>query len=363
MPAFRLYDFEKEFLREVMNGAVLEIDSRDSQKCAEYACRALLTDKKTVLGAKGSLRPIVLNKIKSGGISFIKRLLIRHEPFVALPKPLRGTALHRASQDLGLIARDSTVKVDVATLKEECLLAGARKVMKMEDDIGRESKRVMMQKKKRKTCIDEIVKKAQQTGVADITTLWREYYASKATLVSVALQAIQAVAQIKTVYVLDIHSLTCLFPIATFEKMLALLTNSSIFAINMGEDSMILGSEHFKLLATKIMDGSIPIRRWFVEVHPQRRPTLIKWKLLSKNHRRKKSGLTNNPNAFKIARTEDKALWLQGKRDMPRLAWLAAPKSAYVGAKKYKVDMQSTTCKWKAACNIRDAGENARSSR
>ncbi len=52
MPAFRLYNFEKKFLREVMNGAVLEIDSRDSQKCAEYACRALLTDKETVLGAK-----------------------------------------------------------------------------------------------------------------------------------------------------------------------------------------------------------------------------------------------------------------------------------------------------------------------
>jgi len=363
MPAFRLYDFEKEFLREVMNGAVLEMDSRDSQKCAEYACRALQTDKKTVLGAKGSLRPIVLNKIKSGGISFFKKLLERHEPFGALPKPLRGTSLHKAAQDLGLIARDSTVKVDVATLKEECLLAVARKAMKMEEDIGRESKHVMMQKKKRKTCIDEIVKKAQHTGVADITTLWREYSTSKATLVSVALQAIQAVAQIKTVYVLDIHSLTCLFPIATFEKMLALLTNSSIFAINMGEDSMILGSEHFKLLATKIMDGSIPIRRWFVEVHPQRRPTLIKWKLLSKNHRTKNSGLTNKPNAFKIARTEDKALWLQGKRDMPRLAWLAAPASAYVGAKKYKVDMQRTTCNWKAACNIRDAGENARSSR
>ncbi len=134
----------------MMNGAVLEIDSRDSQKCAEYACRALLTDKKTVLGAKGSLRPIVLNKIKSGGISFIKRLLKRHEPFVALPKPLRGTSLHKASKDLGLIARDSTVKVDVATFKEECLLAGARKVMNIEDEIGRESKHVMMQKKKGK---------------------------------------------------------------------------------------------------------------------------------------------------------------------------------------------------------------------
>ena len=363
MRTFRLHNCEKEFLDEILNETIKAIGSRDSTKCAEYACRTILGNKTAIRLAKGNLRPIVLDRIKYAGVKVFRALLHRHGPFRALPNPLRGELLYLSSKDLGLIERDSTVRVDVATLKEECQLAGARKEMKMEDDIGRESKRVMMQKKKRKTCIDDIVKKAQQTGVADITTLWREYYASKATLVSVALQAIQAVAQIKTVYVLDIHSLTCLFPIATFEKMLALLTNSSIFAINMGEDSMILGSEHFKLLATKIMDGSIPIRRWFVEVHPQRRPTLIKWKLLSKNHRRKKSGLTNNPNAFKIARTEDKALWLQGKRDMPRLAWLAAPKSAYVGAKKYKVDMQSTTCKWKAACNIRDAGENARSSR
>jgi hypothetical protein len=68
MRAFRLYDFETEFLgEEVLNGAVLEIESHDSQKCAEYACRAILTDKKTVLRAKGSLRPIVLNKLEVRG--------------------------------------------------------------------------------------------------------------------------------------------------------------------------------------------------------------------------------------------------------------------------------------------------------
>ncbi len=88
---------------------------------------------------------MVLDKIKYEGVSF---LLKRHGHFQALPSPLRGESLHRVSQDLGLIERDSTVKVDVATLKEECQLARARKEMNMEDDIGRESKRVMMQKKK-----------------------------------------------------------------------------------------------------------------------------------------------------------------------------------------------------------------------
>ena len=362
MRTFRLHNCEKEFLQEFLNGAIKAIGRRDATKCAEYACHAILTNKTAIRGAKGNLRPIVLDKIKGAGVEFFRVLLTRHGPFLALPNPLRGEVLHLVSKDLGLIERDSTVKVDVATLKEECLLAGARMKMNMEDDIGRESKRVMMQKKKRKTCIDHIVKQAQQTGVADITKVWREYSTSNAALVSVALQAIQAVAQMKTVYVLDIHSLTCLFPIETFQKMLALIANSCIFAINMGEDSMMLGSDHFKLLATKIMDGSIPISRWFVEVHPLRRRTLIKLKLLSKNHRRKNTRLTNNPNAFTIARTKDKALWLQGERDMPRLAWLRAPSSAYKGARTYKVDMQNTTCTWRAACRIHDAAENARSS-
>ncbi len=232
----------------------------------------------------------------------------------------------------------------------------------MVDYIGRESKRVMMHKKKRKTCIDHIVKNAQQTGFANITKLWRDYSSCNSTLVSVALGVIQAVVRIKTVYVLDIHSLTCLFHIATFQKVLALLTNSSIFAINMGEDSMILGSKHFKLLATKIMNGSIAIRRWFVEVHPQRRTTLIKLKLLSQNYRRINTRLTNNPNTFTIARREDKALWLQSERDMPRLAWLAAPSPAFEGATTYKVDMQNTTCNWRAASSIREADKKGRSS-
>ena len=95
--------------------------------------------------------------------------------------------------------------------------------------------------------------------------------------------------------------------------------------------------------------------------HPQLRTTLIKEKLLSQNPR-KKRGLTNNRNACTIARTQEKALWLQGKRDMPRLAWLAAPASAFVGATKYIVDMQNTTCNCRAACYIHDVDENARSS-
>jgi hypothetical protein len=59
--------------------------------------------------------------------SIFKGLLKRHAPFVALPKPLRGKALDIAASELGLISRVETVRVDVATIKEECQLARCRK--------------------------------------------------------------------------------------------------------------------------------------------------------------------------------------------------------------------------------------------
>jgi hypothetical protein len=115
---------------------------------------------------------------------------------------------------------------------------------------------------------------------------------------------------------------------------------------------MILNDEHFSLLASNILNGSCPIRRWFVECHPKRRMKLVKIGLVSRNITVKK---TNTPNVFTIARRKDETLWKQGERDSSRLPWLNAPKYAYEGAKKYKADMQSTTCNWDRACAVRHA--------
>jgi hypothetical protein len=127
-------------------------------------------------------------------------------------------------------------------------------------------------KKKRIECIKKIVTLAQITGVADITMVWREFSASTKTMREVALDAIAAVCRLQIVYVMDIHKQTCLFPFPIFVQVIHLLTKSSIFAINMGEDNFIIfDNDHFKLLADKIEDGSIPLRRWFVESNPERR--------------------------------------------------------------------------------------------
>ena len=90
-------------------------------------------------------------------------------------------------------------------------------------------------------------------------------------MVEVALKAIAAVCRLKNVYVLDIHKQTYLYAFPIFQKMLDLLHNSCIFAINMGEDNGIFASPHFKLLAAKIVDGSLPLRRWFVAREAQTR--------------------------------------------------------------------------------------------
>jgi hypothetical protein len=171
-------------------------------------------------------------------------------------------------------------------------------------------------------------------------------------MVKVALGAIAAVCRFKNVYVMDIHKQTYLYPFPIFIKVIKLLTNSIIFAINMGEDNMILDTPHFQLLAARIEDGSLAVRRWFVESIKERQKTLIKFKLVSKDHSTHKKANADNPNVWTIARRGDKDLWKQGKRHLSRLAWLTAPSSAYERASDYKTEMQNKTCNWQAACAL-----------
>jgi hypothetical protein len=364
MPEWRLRNAEKEFLQQIMDRAMFNVQMRDMRLCCEHACRAILADQKMLKLATATLRPLVLDRIKCAGNTYFKSLFKRHGPYVALPNPLRGKALHIRGSELGLVTREKTMKVNVATIKDECKLAGARKQMKMHDDTGRDCERALVHKKKRIECIEKIVALAKQAGVADISLLWREFSACSETMRKVALKAITAVCSIKTVYVMDTHKQTYLFPFPIFQQVIDLLTKSSIFAINMGEeDNLIFDNDHFKLLADKIEDGSIPLRCWFVESNPERRISMITFKLVSKEHSSRKKVNADNPNVWTIARRRDKEYWIEGKRDLTRLSWLTAPPSAYKGAIKYKTDMQNKTCNWQAACAQRTDAEKIKATR
>ncbi len=64
-------------------------------------------------------------------------------------------------------------------------------------------------------------------------------------------------------------------------------------------------------------------------------------------------GSKEHPTAFTRARRRDMQLWKDGHRDDNHLAWLRAPESAYVGARKYKTQMQDSLCYyWNAACVV-----------
>lgn len=353
MRTFRLNFVEKEFLRTIINETLNAVQMQDRKKCCEYARCAIVGDKHMLIRAAAVLRPVVLAKIQTAGHIFFKRLLDRNATYLSLPKPLRGKALDVAASNLGLVTRVETVRVDVGTLVDECKLAQGRRQMNMQGDIGRDCQRVVVYKTKRKECIKRIVTIAQITGVANVTLVWREFSRCRMTMIGVALEAIAAVCKLKNVYVLDIHEQTYLFAFPIFKKMLDLLTNSSIFAINMGEDDFILTNEHFELLAAKIEEGSIPLRRWFVESNAQRRRLLVKYKLVSKQRSTQATRATN-PNVWTIARRRDKELWKLGERDHARLSWLHAPQSAYVSASTFKTDMQNSTCNWSTANALRE---------
>jgi hypothetical protein len=205
-----------------------------------------------------------------------------------------------------------------------------------------------MLKKKRKQCVQGIKAQAITTGVADITRVWRDFQSSTHAMADVSLEAIAAVARQKHVYVLDIHGMTsCLFQFPVFKDVLELLEHSHIFAINMGEDAGRFDKPHFNLLASKICDGSSAVRRWFVESNPTRRAILVECGLV------KDKAKPDKLNVFTIARRKDREKWNEGVRDLPRLAWLLAPESAFSGATQYNINMQNSLCNWDLACAAR----------
>ena len=353
--AYRLREEERSFLHGVMNQAIAIAHTQDLRLCVQYAISGIMNDAKVLARATCVLRPVVMESLAMRGPAIFREMFKRHGPFKKLPKPLRGVGLRAEAKKFNLCQRTQHAKVSAAVIREECELAPMRILMNMADEVGRESTRVIMMKTKRIECIKRIVQHAKVSGVADITQVWREFHASRKNLVEVSLEAIAAVAQIQDVHVLDIHAQTHLFAFPIFAKVLELLEPSYVFAINLGEDAQTLDTRHFKLLAGKISDGSLALRRWFVESNPQRRCTLVKCGLVRKAPTKRYPDPTvTHPNVFTIARRADRTLWDEGNRRSPRLAWLLAGESAFVGASLYKTDMQSTTCNWEKACDLRD---------
>ena len=342
--SYRLNEMEREYMLILIGEAVRSVKVRNTKMCTEHVRNAIRN------GAVRSmkLRPVVVDAIIKDGKGCIPRLINRHAAFKQLPLPLRGKALQKKGTELGLIQRTMTVRVDACTVKEECKLAQGRRDMKMAEEIGKNCKEVVMLRTKRKKCVEGIIAEANEKGIANITRVWRDFQSCTNAMEEVCLEAIRAVATMENVYVLDIHKLTCLFHLPVFTKVLNILTSSHIFAVNMGEDEGVFQLEHFKLLSSKILDGSCPIRRWFVQLGGSRRQIVAQCGLVK--HKK--------PNVFALARREDTRLWKLGDRNSPRLAWLLAPESAFSMAKQYNISMQDSTCNWERATAVRQETES-----
>ena len=339
---------ERQYVQTLLDEAIQHVKVRDMKTCAAFVQHAIETRRMS----KTMLRPDVIDVFAKPqcGFCLVQQMLNRHAGYKNLPLPLRGKALHQKAEELGLVERTMTVRVDASTVRNECNMAEGRKKMKMTDEIGRDCKRVVMLQTKKKQCVQGIIAQATATGVADITRVWRDFHYDTKVMTKVCLKAIAAVAKLKHVYVLDIHKLTCLFHFPVFQVVLKLLTPSHIFAINMGEDERIFDRPHFQLLASKILDGSSAVRRWFVESIPNRRAIWVECGLV------RDLAHLDKPNVFTLARREDCNIWKKGERHQARLAWLLAPETAYTAAKLYKTSMQDSTCKWTIACAKRAEG-------
>jgi hypothetical protein len=336
----------------LLNEAIEPVKMRDMKSCVAFVLLALNSRPR----ATSMLRPDVISKFANDGFSILRQMLNRHAGYKTLRSPLRGKALHNSASDLGLQERTNRVRVDTHTIRKECIYAQPRIKMKMREEIGKQCKTVLMIKKKRKQCVQGIKAQAIASGVADITRVRRDFHSSTNAMAEVSLEAIATIATLKDVYVLNMHSMTCLFHFPIFKKVLDLLTHSHIFTINMGEDASIFDPPHFQLLASKIGDGTCPVRRWFVESHPTRREIWAECGLVRDN------GHLDKPNIWTLARREDKRKSSEGVRDQPRLAWLVAPESAYTVVKQYNIKRQDSTCNWENVCAARaDVIADARS--
>ena len=344
-----LTQLERKYVQSLLDEAAQHAKMRDRKACTAFVQHAIKSRRMST----SMLSPDVINILsQKDGRRLLHTMLHRHAGYKNLPCPLRGKALASEAVREGLVTRTKFVKVDAATVREECNMALGRRRMKMRDEVGKQCNQVVMLKTKRLKCVKAIKALATTTGVADITRVWRDFQSSTKTMAEVSLEAIAAVATLKNVYVLDIHKMTCLFQITMFKKVLELLTPSHIFAINMGEDAGILDEDHFQLLAGKIRDGSSALRRWFCETIPNRRAIWVKCGLVRDNAH------PNKHNVWTLARREDYERWQKGVRDQPRLAWLLAPESAFNGATQYNINMQNSTCNWRIACAKRAVVSN-----
>jgi hypothetical protein len=169
-----LTQLERQYVQTLLAEAIQHVKLGDMKTCAAFVQHAIEARRMS----KTMLSPDVIHIFAKPKVGFrlLQRMFNRHAGYKNLPLPLRAKALHKTAEELGLVERTRTVRVDASTVRDECNMAERRKKMKMTDEIGRDCKRVVMLQTKEKQCVQGIITQASATGVADITRVWRDFH-------------------------------------------------------------------------------------------------------------------------------------------------------------------------------------------
>ena len=233
----------------------------------------------------------------------------------------------------GIPTRTREHKVSVASCREDLSNAETLKKQGQRDLIGYGAKQEIRVKEIRRRYMDDVQKKAKETGIIALPRSPLHVTES----LSLFLETLKKAIRIPHVHTLAVQGRRELFELNAFNRMLDLLRHTSVFAINLGEDSGNFGEDHFKSLASRILSGDSSIRRWFVEIDAARRRILENLRLV-----RTKNEVT----VFTTARNEDRRLWRLGDHKSPRLAWLRASLQTYIQMDTQNVTLQDSLTKF-----------------
>jgi hypothetical protein len=101
---------ERQYVQTLLDEAIQHAKLRDMKTCAAFVQHAIEARRMS----KTMLRPDVIDVFAKpkGGFCLVQRMLNRHAGYKNLPLPLRGLALHQKAEELGLVERTRTVRVD-----------------------------------------------------------------------------------------------------------------------------------------------------------------------------------------------------------------------------------------------------------
>jgi hypothetical protein len=271
-----------------------------------------------------------------GAKSFIKG----SAAYKASGKPLKGKALEVAAQRNGLKFREAIARSSAGPLREQLSTCGTKQQSRAADISLREK---LMEKEREK----KMVKLARDTTVVRPASVWSGCRKLSDQQVTNVITAIRKAAMESGVFTLELSGCVVLLEnISVWERVLLALKDTRVFILGLGEDTFVLGKEHFELLRSMILDGELAVRRWFVECgggSSVRRRMLVDLQMVSHS--------SVPATIFTTARREDIRLWKESpdNQHLPRLAWLSAPKCAWESDSAMKAALQNTVCTYKIA--------------